>query len=477
MVHYRHREIEMGEAMNDDIERRVTDMIHWVYESYGRVGNFAKSGYDRDVRHPVWTRTILDAMDKPDFHTPNIVVTGSKGKGTNAILVAAILERLGFRVGLFTSPHLVDFLERFRINGRQMDSDSFLKHMTCVKKVADAMELPVHHYFGPVGLLAAAAANWFAEQATDINVYELGRGARHDDVNQIRHLGAIVTPIIREHVDKLGPSIENIAWEKAGAITAATEWVVLHPQDGMVRAALDEARKDATLVDIAEDVVWQWVQPHVLHIQSTDQTGWEIRIRLSPDMDMYTTNVAAAVAAVQELMRRGTLNRPMDQLPAELSLERLHLPGRMQRIGRVRWILVDGTVHAQGARFVAAFLREARRNQRQTAVILGLPDDKDGQGVIDVLAPEANLLVFSKAENPHLQFSGKWETYAREKDVCVDSAPTLADAKDVVARHLDEHAAIAFVGTQSFVGDVLRHFSADCSSLWEDVVEQGRQTV
>ncbi|MCL6627173.1 MAG: bifunctional folylpolyglutamate synthase/dihydrofolate synthase, partial [Alicyclobacillus shizuokensis] len=183
------------------------EAISLIYEWLNRARPLLPDGPDRVVRHPEWTGRLLAELGNPDAAAFNVAVTGSKGKGSNAILLAAILQCLGLRVGLFTSPHLIDFMERIRLGGQVMPEAVFVHWMTQVYDEARRLPVPPSQYIGPVGLLACVAALWFADEQTDVNVFELGRGALHDDVNQVRHEGALLTPVFLEHARELGPTL------------------------------------------------------------------------------------------------------------------------------------------------------------------------------------------------------------------------------------------------------------------------------
>ncbi|MCL6637826.1 MAG: hypothetical protein K6T26_07740, partial [Alicyclobacillus sp.] len=257
----------------DRLMSPASDAIAWVYQSYNRAKPFLQPGYDRDIRHPEWTRQILDRLGAPDKAVVNVAVTGSKGKGTHAILIASMLQQAGLRTGLFTGPHLVDFMERFRINGHLMPESAFIQYIQLVRSVADTLTLPRDQYLGPVGLLAVVAALWFQEQRTDVNVFELGRGALHDDVNQLVHQGAVLTPVFLEHVHELGPTLADIAREKAGVIQPEVQWVVSHDQSPEVWTAVQERAGDRVAVDqLGRDFSFR-VTGQAVHLQRGSLQG------------------------------------------------------------------------------------------------------------------------------------------------------------------------------------------------------------
>ncbi len=125
---------------------RVRRTIGYAYQSYQRVKSFINGKLDRNVRHPEWTNRLLEQFGRPDAKTFNVMVAGSKGKGSHATLTAAMLQRAGIRTGLFTGPHHVDFMERFRINGRVIPEDTFCDYMEQVFEASESLPLPPGQY-------------------------------------------------------------------------------------------------------------------------------------------------------------------------------------------------------------------------------------------------------------------------------------------------------------------------------------------
>lgn len=454
------------------IDEEVTKAIEWVYESYGQVPFHVKQGFDREVRHPEWTRRLLDALGAPDVTTYNVAVTGSKGKGTHAILLAAILQRAGLRVGLFTSPHLVDFLERIRVDGRPIDSGSFVRLCGDVRQVTSRMKLPESHYFGPVGLLATVASLWFREQATDVNVFELGRGAKHDDVNQVYHQGAILTPVFTEHVDKLGPSFFDIVQEKLGVFTEGTKWMVAHEQAPDCLNVLYRLRqaREADIETLAVDFNYRCgpLRDDEGAVETSTAKFGRIQATVPAQIMPYASNIAVALQAATRVLN------DVQRLDAEnglsANLRGLDLPGRLQvvRAPGKPTCVIDGTIHEQSARLVAEWVRRAGRFQDVWA-LLSLPDDKDGTGVLRQIGPLVNHLWFTQSANHHLIYSKDWN---REARVFASDVRTVTGVEVAVARLNEVVRAedlILFLGTQSYVGEVLRNLRVPTGSIWSNL--------
>lgn len=157
-------------------------------------------------------RRLLSALGSPERQFPAVIVTGSVGKGTAAHHLARLLRAAGLRVGLFTSPHLHSFRERFQIDGQLIEPAAFSAQAGAVLAAAQGHDHSTHE------LSTALALRWFAEQGVEIGVLEVSIGGRFDAVNAAHGKLALITPIELEHAAMLGGSLESIAWHKAGVI-------------------------------------------------------------------------------------------------------------------------------------------------------------------------------------------------------------------------------------------------------------------
>lgn len=445
----------------------VRDVINRIYESYNRAKPKLGKQPDRFVRKPEFTRHLLDVFEGPDKRSYNIAVTGSKGKGSHAILLAGMLQQLGLKVGLFTGPHLVDFMERFRVNGETLDECRFRDFVVEVTDEVRKLPLGEAEYVGPVGIMAVIAARWFAEEKTDVNIYELGRGALHDDVNQIHHQGAILTPVFLEHSIELGPTLQDVAREKMGVLRPETSWAVTHSQSPIVHEQFVEVTSNVAC-ETAElyrdfDFKSQPVSGTQL-VEVSLCTG--IRTRLCSTGDYQLANAAVALRAAQFVLERRS-NTSMSPTPC-IDLSSLRLPGRLEPLRQHPLVVVDGTIHAQSAQFVQAWARSQLESGavKRFGAVLCLPTDKDVDGVFMHLRDVVDWVVLTEAHNPYLHFSSRNVDVAQKWFERVDKCNYIEDAVQLAMPRLTEQDGLLLLGTQSFVGDALRYFGKTNHSIW-----------
>jgi dihydrofolate synthase / folylpolyglutamate synthase len=462
----------MNFTMKSTEQELVTEIIRFIYASYNHAKPLLVKAPDRIVRHPEWTRRMLDRLGSPDQKSRNLAVTGSKGKGSHAILLAAMLEKAGFRVGLFTSPHLVNFLERIRVNGEIIPDRHFIKLGKLVRSVVQSFDLPEGQYIGPVGILAVIASLYFDMEQTDVNVFELGRGALHDDVNQISHFGSVLTPVFLEHQAELGPTLHDVCVEKAGVITPDTRFLVSHAQSEWMQKVLDEKKLDekqlVRQIFPGKDFCYRKDEKS----GSTDSVFIQVScgshsstVSVHAAYSCYAANVAVTYAAFVQAMLE---LRQEARIPAKIDLTDLQLPGRMQVLSENPLRMVDGAVHAINAKLVSGWLdnRIEKSPDARMGAIISIPAAKDGQGLIEILAPYFAWIFLVRAHNPHLVYSDDLLQYARKRFANVHAANDLDEAMERIEKAELEEDDICFLGTQSFVGDVLVKFGKTGESIW-----------
>ncbi|MDI3298240.1 MAG: hypothetical protein QJR08_03620 [Bacillota bacterium] len=451
--------------------------LDWLYSSWlearplvARVGVAPGAGRDEIVRHPEVTGRLLEALGHPERGLDVINVAGSKGKGSTASFLASLLAALGARAGLFTGPDLLEYTERIRLDGRAIEPRRLARLLLEeLRPAVEALRLRPPVYASPVGLALLAALLWFRQEGATVAVLEHGRGARYDDVNQVPHRLAVLTPVMAEHREELGATLERIAWQKAAVIRPETEAAVLARQEPpVVEAAEREARAGrgrgaAAEVDLAgRDFLWR--------SRGVDDAGEEaLRFDLTTPWAEYAglavrgrapflvENAAVAVRAA-ERWYGGPL--PVEAVRQALGRVRLH--GRLEVLEREPLVVVDGAIHPRAA---AGALEALRRAPRPRWLIMGMPQGKDLAGTLALLAPEAETVCLTRARNPYLRFDLERDrAAAAQLGLAVTVAATLEEA---LARGRAAGAASLFVvGTQSLVADALRLYRLDLRDLW-----------
>lgn len=434
----------------------------FVYASYLRAATHQDyAAQDAGKRHPELTRSLL--LQKSI--APCVVVTGSKGKGSVANMISRILQT-NLSVGLMTSPHITDFRERFRVNDTMISETDFCRLMAQIQpEILDiASDLPESVCISPMGIQADLALTYFSEKHTDFNVFECGKGAKYDDVNNIRHDYAVINRIFLEHTRELGDTLTAIAEDKSHVITGEQKCVYFAEQEQEVLNVLVR-RAEAMQVPYkiygrdfqAENI--RYTCSGMLFDVVIGQTVYpDLQIPLLGEHQAKNCTLALAlcVDVMADLCRES--NAPdifsdtmCHQIRRQLSA--IHHPGRMEILSSDPFILLDACIHSASCENVKAVLRHLGISN--CTVIVGIPEDKDYAGVIRSMREVANRIILTKSGNPHYHFSQKQQVSLAEEGIgtiwtdSVQQALTLADSCP---------DSIVILGTTSVISEVERIF-------------------
>lgn len=433
-----------------------------IYRSYLRAQPHVRASHDRDVRRPELTRELLASVGSPNRGGRFALVTGSKGKGSTARMLSSLLSHMGYKVGLFTSPHYVHFNERIRIDGRAISESDMIRYANAVADGFERIErrLAPDEYQGPVGIALAIAALYFRERETDFNVIECGRGGLYDDTNVLDNEWAVVTPIMEEHVKQLGPTLEDIALQKLGIVKDATKRVYLGKQRAEMGAFARERlarwleeRPGRAAFHYGDDYVTTRVEASIDGVTFDARTphGEYRDIALPMLGEFQAFNASLAIVACEDIA-----GRALERDVVERCFSRLRWPGRCEIAGRDPLVLLDGAIHRDSAAYVADVVRRLNPDgARRVAVIVGVPRDKDYEGVIAELGRVANDLVVTKPDISHLAFPDDALSVARRYVEASVETPYLKDALRYV-RETVRPDIVLVVGTQIFIGNAKR---------------------
>lgn len=454
-----------------------------VYRSYLRVSGRIRETSDRFVRRPIWARRLLDALGSPDSGRRIILVTGSKGKGSTARYIAMLLGRMGHRVGLFTSPHLVHFNERIRIGGRAISEADFIRVMGAVEPELRRLEARLENdeYIGPIGITLAAALLYFREQRTDFDVIECGRGGAYDDTNVLANEWAVITAVMEEHVKQLGPGLSDIVRHKAGIVKPCTRTVVIGRQREDVLPLLRAELAVSFASQAGERAVAETESGRLRMLFGGEHFGaafprleaggtkfdvWtgetEYKGLTVPALGLFQADNAAAAIQLCEQVSGCRI----DEALAVSALSAAVWPGRCEVVREHPTVILDGAIHRDSARYTAEVVRALNpRRDRKVASIIGVPADRDYAGVIGELSGVSDAVYVTRPDVSHLVFpTDALEAAERHKPGRSRQFPVLREA---VAHAMDVERAdlVLIVGTQTLIGNAKRLFGQSLLDL------------
>ena len=333
-------------------------------------------------------RWLLSELGDPQLEFASVVVAGTKGKGSTCALLESILRAAGNRTGLYTSPHLHSWRERIQIDRVLITQAEVIARVEQLKPlVARAGQHGPPTYFE---LTTALALRYFADQAIDIAVLEIGLGGRYDTVNVVTPLVSVITPISYDHMAVLGSTLAEIAHAKAGIIKPGVP-VVLTPQ--VIR---DEARQQDAPLFRAE---LEGLKRIVLDDQPDTRAAWyPVPLQIGSiglGGAHQLENARSAVGAALLLRPHGFL---IDDEALTVGLRDARWPGRFEIIARAPLIVVDGAMNGASAQRLREALATLPHNR--LILVLGTSRDKDIDAIARELVPGAAAVIVTRSYHP-----------------------------------------------------------------------------
>lgn len=403
-----------------DINRgSFPDAYAWLssYERYGWV-----FGLERIT-------LLLERLGNPHLGLQVVHVAGTNGKGSVCKYIGSILQRAGYSVGLYLSPHVERFSERILVNAQEIPDEELVRLIAQVRPVVEEMRRSGKPptYFE---IVTALAFVYFKSRAVDYAVVEVGLGGRFDATNVVVPLVSVITNISLEHTDILGKDIASIASEKAGIVKEGVPVVTAAMGAAFEVIQQIAGERQAPMVHI-DPTMWSRLSKQDFTQAFVIQGSFkEYRVKTSLLGKHQGENIAVAIAAVEQLQTRGVYISDND---IHEGIATVSHPGRMEVISREPIVLLDGAHNPDGMRMLATTLKEDFSSHK-VIIVLGILKDKDVTTMLSAIVPCADDIVVTKSKNPRasdpLVLKQMIENIDRHKKVHVEesipSALTLA---------------------------------------------------
>lgn len=426
------------------------ETLHYLYTSIPVFQHSGASAYKPGLD----TSIALDNyLGNPHKAYKTIHVAGTNGKGSVSHLLAAILRQAGYKVGLFTSPHLIDFRERIRVNGKMIPQEYVVDF---VERHRTTFE-PLHPSF--FELTSTMAFDYFRAEKVDFAVIEVGMGGRLDSTNIITPILSIITNISLDHTQFLGDTVEKIAFEKAGIIKPEVPALVGEVYSHSVAKVFSEtAVKNNTLVYFAseEDLLeesylmdtGEWYLNSVEYGQLFGELGGVVQVR----------NAKTVLAALNLLESTGVnISQEAVREGFEHVVELTGLMGRWQTLQEKPKVICDTGHNIGGWEYLNMQLNEVIKHSRQTHMIVGMVNDKDINGVLELMPKDA-FYYFTQASveraMPATDFAAMAVGHGLSGVVC----DSVADAVVRALERAHEEDTIFIGGSTFIVADALPLF-------------------
>jgi dihydrofolate synthase/folylpolyglutamate synthase len=390
--------------------------------------------------------SLLEAAGHPEQRYTLVQIGGTNGKGSVAAMLAAMLRADGRRVGLYTSPHLVSFRERIRVNGAAIAEDAVVDGMEALGTLVARLDASMFE------ATTALALDHFVREGVDVAVLEVGLGGRYDATTVGRPAVTVLTSIDLDHQEVLGNTVGEIAEDKAHIVRSGVAVSAQQVPEAAAPIVAHAAAAGVPLLMAGRDLTVT-VRARSLEGQRVDCAGPDFRL---DDLSLRLLgayqpgNALLAVTAAHALgCREGAVRE---------GIARAHWPGRFEVRRRPGgWLVLDGAHNPAGARALAESLAAYFRDTPMT-LVLGVLRDKDGPGILEPLLGRAHRVVLTASGNPRAAQPDELRRLV-PPTLPVDVAPSVAEA---LVRAADPAVPLVCVaGSLSLIGDALRSLAGD----------------
>lgn len=427
-----------------------TEVIDYLYSRLPMFTRDGASAYKKDLDRTI---ALCEAVGNPQEKFKTIHVAGTNGKGSSSHMLAAILESAGYKTGLYTSPHLVDFRERIRINGEQISEQFVIDYINTQKDLIE--EIQPSFFEATVAL----AFDYFAKQEVDIAIIEVGLGGRLDSTNIISPEVCLITNIGMDHMNLLGDTLEEIAGEKAGVIKPKIPVVI--SETSLITAPIFEAKaklEDAPIIFADQKITAVRLEKDTLiqRIQiSKDSNTKQYNLDLTGSYQVK--NIVGVLAVVDQIRDKGFAISDEQLSHALANVQKLTgFQGRWQTLSTDPLIICDTGHNEDGIKEVIKNLSEV--SYQNLHIVIGAMKDKDLDHMLPYLPKDA-IYYFSNPDMPRAmeatELAEKALSYGLSGKVSGSVTQALNDAKEAY-----KQGDLIFVGGSNFVvAEVLQNMT------------------
>jgi len=413
-----------------------------VYQHVG--GSAYKAGLDNSI-------ALDNYFGHPHRKYRTVHVAGTNGKGSTSHLIAAVLQESGYRVGLYTSPHLLDFRERIRVNGEVITEQYVIDFVTAHREHFE----PIQPSFFELTMMMAF--QYFADSDVEIAVIEVGLGGRLDSTNIIKPIVSVITNISLDHTQYLGEAVEKIAIEKAGIIKPNVP-VVIGEAQGDVRSAFEKKA-----IHENAPIIFAQQNCHIFESEHLEDGSWLFQTEKYPDLKCelgglpQLENAATVLCTIDALLGEGIAIIPEAVYNGFARVVELTgLMGRWQVIQEQHPRIICDTAHnIGGIEYVAKQL--AHENYKELHMIIGMVNDKDVTLVLAQL-PKNAIYYFTRASIARAMDEKELAFEATKLGLEGNLYKTVNDALDAALKNSAANDLVFIGGSNFIVAEALEYF-------------------
>lgn len=429
-----------------------TETLNYLYERlpmFSRVGKPAmKPGLDNTIR-------LCNALGNPQNNFKCVHIAGTNGKGSTSHMLAAVLQQAGYKTGLYTSPHLIDFRERIKINGNDV-SEAWV--IDFVEKNIEIIEEVKPSFFE---ITVAMAFDYFAEQQVDIAIIETGLGGRLDSTNIITPLLSVITNISYDHMDLLGDTLPQIAYEKAGIIKPQVPVVIGERNAETDSVFTKKALQENSKIVFAEDV-WkvELASENNLFYNQSDAVNLINNTKKSIVTDLkgkyQIHNIATALTVLDIINEMGFNISANDIFHSLGRVKKLTgLRGRWEVLQQSPLVIADVAHNAAGIEEVMKQWQGIKAERK--FIVTGFVSDKDVSKTLS-LFPNDSIYHFCNADNPRALPAAELKNIATTLGLKGEAYPSVEAAVESALNAMQKEDVLLITGSFYIMAEALKMF-------------------
>ena len=423
--------------------QQTLDYLYSCLPMFHRIGAAA---YKADLSNTI---AICKALGNPENKFRSVHIAGTNGKGSTSHLLAAVLQEAGYKTGLYTSPHLKDFRERIRINGKMIPKKRVVEFVDAHKKLFNKVEPSFFEW--TVGL----AFDYFANEKVDIAIIETGLGGRLDSTNVITPVVSVITNISRDHMNLLGNTLKKIAAEKAGIIKPGIPVVVGETQDEVKSVFEKKAKKEKSPLRFADDELQlkkvhhtKSIPPFLVADVFAGKNSVLKNLHCALPGLYQQKNIATVLSSIDVLRENGfVISEKAISAGFKKVSELTGLQGRWQVISKNPLTIVDTGHNEAGIQEVVRQLKKTPH--KKLHIVFGVVSDKDPSIVLQHL-PQKATYYFCKAKLPRSMDEHELARLAEKFHLRGNTHPSVRQALKA-AQSQARRGDLIFVGGSTFV--------------------------
>ena len=419
-----------------DIEREYQRSLDFIY-SFIDLSITRNLRYSPDKFNLSRMYGVMSLLGNPQLNYDVVHVAGTKGKGSICAMTASIMREAGYKVGFYSSPHMIDFRERIKVNDNEISKQSLINYVMKLRHIFKTVD-----QLSTFEIITAIAFKYFADQQVDIAIIEVGMGGRLDATNVVEPIVSIISPISHDHMNILGDTIAKIAREKAGIIKKSVP-VIISPQKESAKEEIKiiANRKGSFIIDVSENYTYEQIN------YSLEKQSFVIKEKLIYPSDTCNPiyeipllgdhQINNAITAFACILRLRKLGYEINENALKNGFSKVEWPGRFEVVCKKPLIIVDGAHNRDSFRKLRNTIKKYLAGKK-VILIFGASEDKEVKLMIKIIKPYIEHFIFTKSEHPRALGLGELEKFASSLDLDNYSIGDIGSIVPLILRKSDQ---------------------------------------